>query len=157
MNLEGSMLHVANEISGIQHEWPLHSRHATVSSHHHVYREKKSFQLRPLHLSFHSPSFSTFFRGRIVSRLASSPAITRAHSSRCRDESVRSTFQLLRQIPPGATGTPVIASSKLRYVWILVYMKERGRKGCKSTRESESISCKRELKCQGTDGSLLLA
>lgn len=44
----------------------------------------------------------------------------------------------------GPQGLLVIASSKLRYVWILAHMKERRRKGCKSTRERVRASHAKE-------------
>lgn len=93
------------------------------------------------------------FHGRITSCLASSPSITPARSTRCRDESVLSTFQLLRQIPPGATRVPVIASSKLRYACTLAHMKEREVKAVsRRERESEHLT-QRDLKCQVSVGS----
>ena len=85
--------------------------------------DKNSFQLGPICLSSHPPPFSSFFDGRISSRLASSPSFTPAPSPRCRGESVLSSFS--RQIPPGARRIPVIASSKLRCACTLTQMKER--------------------------------
>lgn len=142
MNLEGSMLDVADEVSEIQQKWPRPSD-LTIT----LTEKRNPFSLGfCVSASILPRLLQLFFRGRIVSRLASSPAVACARSSRCRDESVLSTLQLLRQIPPGATRTPIIGSSKHRYAWMLAHMKGRRGKGRVRACDAE---------CQVTAGRLL--
>lgn len=53
--------------------------------------------------------------------------------SHCLGKTVQSIFQLRLQIPPGVSGTPVIAASKQRYACALAHMIERrGKEGWES-------------------------
>lgn len=92
-------------------------------------RNKKFLQPEPPHLISHSPPFPSsffFFRGRITSRLASSPSITPAHSARRRGNSVLFCISAPSSDPArGPERIPVISSSKLRYACTLTHMKGR--------------------------------
>lgn len=112
-----------------------------LQSHHHADRDEISSQLGPLHLSSHSPPIFIFFflwQNHFSARFIS--PITPAHSSRRRGERLFCLrFQLLCQIPPGATRIPVIASSKLRYACTLTHMKRESEGEAVSQRERLNI------------------